>query len=289
MKKNCNLFNKVGNDIGYPFFVFADGKCLKHPISDDGRDVYVLEVNGPFENVEDFCFDNTATDDVFDIWDIKGKSIKELLSLKNDASPLKSIFLPQNEKKEFFEYGNGEALKFILNKFQLSDVFSEILFKRGLENLVKYYLEKQGYSQNLENSITKYGSAELISMIITEARFSKDALITLIERGFDGIILLYLRKKEESCFAYGNLGYVALEKDVESAFILNAKTNNLKTYIKRYGLRDHSIEALLKRDEVELMIDYLRKINDDFSDFAITKLDTLNSIELKELYKKTFG
>jgi hypothetical protein len=39
----------------------------------------------------------------------------------------------------------------------------------------------------------------------------------------------------------------------------------------------------------ELMIDYLRKINDDFSDFAIIKLDTLNSIELKELYKKTFG
>ena len=176
-----------------------------------------------------------------------------------------------------------------MNKFLLSDLFSEILFKRGLENLVRYYLELHGYSQNLENSITKYGSPELISMVVSEARFSKDALTQLIERGFDGIVLLYLRKKEETCIAHNNIKEIGFNQDVEYKFVEKAESSSLEFYIKHYGLADSSVGALVKRDEIKLMSLYLEKLNNDFSDVMTDKLKTLNSYELKKLYEIEFG
>ncbi len=285
-----NFFNDVGKKIGYPFYVFSDGTCSKNRVSLDGKEVFVAEVSAPMSENSFLCVssDKIKEYNSFDIFDIEGKSLKELLPFKT-VNQDGAIFLTQNEKKEIFEKGNGEALRLVLNKFLLSDLFSQILFKRGLENLVRYYLEIHGYSQNLENSITEFGSPELISMIVSEARFSKDALIKLIERGYDGIILLYLRKKEETCIAHNNIKEIGFNQDVECKFVEKAESSSLEFYIKRYGLTDSSVKALVKRDEIKLMTLYLEKINNDFSGVIKDKLNTLNSSELIKLYEIEFG
>lgn len=277
--------DEMGKKLGYPFYVFRDGKCSKSAVSLDGKDIYIMEINEPFESCEILSFDKEIKNDDFCFWNIEGKSVDELLHRRDDIQPWHGVFLTQNEKKELFENGNGEALKLILDKFSLSDCFSEILFKRGLESAVLYYLNKRGYSQNLENSITKYGSVQLIYMILPEARFSNEALITLIKRGLDGIVLFYLRKKEDRINTY----HIGLESEAECLFVKRAQACLLSLYIKRYGLKDSSVEALIERDETDLIICYLKKLDEIFPSCVSLKLDSLNKQELNDLYKKVFS
>ena len=120
--------DEMGKKLGYPFYVFRDGKCSKSAVSLDGKDIYIMEINEPFESCEILSFDKEIKNDDFCFWNIEGKSVDELLHRRDDIQPWHGVFLTQNEKKELFENGNGEALKLILDKFSLSDCFSEILF-----------------------------------------------------------------------------------------------------------------------------------------------------------------
>ena len=284
-----SFLNKMGNELGYPFYVFRDGSCSKSAVSVDGKDVYMLEVNKPLGENKNYSIQKMKTDNDLDFidWNIDGKSLNELVESRNIYHS-GMIFLTQSEKLLIISKGNGEALKLVLDKFLISFEFAEILFKRGLGRLVNYVIKKHGYSQNLEEPIVKYGDVSLIYTIIFEARFSKNALITLIKRELDGIILLYLRKKEERYWAKADGRFFALDDVVEIEFVKNAKTNSLCDYISRYGLIDSSVSELLYRNDTESKIAYLKKIRKDFGSNIIDKLDTLNVPKLKELYNDMF-
>ena len=101
-----------------------------------GKDIYIMEINEPFESCEILSFDKEIKNDDFCFWNIEGKSVDELLHRRDDIQPWHGVFLTQNEKKELFENGNGEALKLILDKFSLSDCFSEILFIACILSLI---------------------------------------------------------------------------------------------------------------------------------------------------------
>lgn len=290
---------EIGNQLGFPLYVYADGTCGLTPTSEVNKFPFTMMVKKPF----------VVNQMVVESSDVAVSSasstVKKITSYphSNWTLPAPQVFTPTDEELKILEEAREKVRKrsyldedtervylcfstdkefeyFVLNRI-LSGSNEKYILLRGTQDLVKKYVLKHCWDDAVEDLMAERCSDDVILAYFSKWLVRVKVIEKLLELGRFELI--------EKIPKVSNLDARRSCSDRHVAAIIKAGHSELlKTQIRKHGFRyEDDVEALIKTGNVE-MIKYFLDYH-SLSESAQKELIELGNAQLVKIYQERYG
>ena len=290
---------EIGNQLGFPLYVYADGMCGLTPSSEINKFPFTMMVKKPFV-VNQMVID--PNDDAGCSGSSNAKKTTPYPH-SNWTLPASQVFTPTDEELEIFEKAREKVRKggyldedtervylcfstdkefeyFVLNRI-LSGSNEKYILLRGTQDLVKKYVLKHCWDDAVVDLMAERCSDDVILAYFSKWLVCVKVIEKLLELGRFELI--------EKIQKVTTLDARRLCSDRHVAAIIKAGHSELlKTQIRKHGFRyEDDVEALIKTGNVEMIKYYLDYHS--LSESAQKELIELGNAQLAKIYQVRYG
>lgn len=303
---------EVGDKLGYPLYVYADGTCGTTPVSPENKFPFTLVVKKKFVvnqmvlETEEPVWDATDADNATDNVAVMSALAKCAASGNGKLRPVPKQAAMTAEDKELL----AAAREKLSRKFPMSIKEQRVLFLFGTADEVRKCICSVYVCIETEEFLLLRGDAELVRCFLRQDFSLHEKACTLLAVHYDDDIVLeytgkyvfetalteallkagrfsLLEKIQEQCSLYACDGLGGYSPHV--AVILKAgHPELLKTQIRKYGnWQERDIPLLLKSGNNEMIKYYLDY--HELKDSGQKELVEFGDAELVQLYQMRYG
>lgn len=290
---------EIGNQLGFPLYVYADGMCGLTPSSEINKFPFTMMVKKPF----------VVNQMVVEPSDVAVSSdsstVKKITSYpySNWILPTPQVFTPTDEEVKILEKAREKVRReevlsrdeervylcfatdtefenFVLNRILFCSNEKYILL-RGTQDLFKKYVLKHCWDDAVEDLMAKRCSDDVILAYFSKWLVRVKVVEKLLELGRFELIEKIQKVTTLDARRSGSDRHVA-------AIIKAGHSELLKTQIRKHGFRyEDDVEALIKTGNVEMIKYYLDYHS--LSESAQKELIELGNAHLAKIYQERYS
>ena len=300
---------EVGDKLGYPLYVYADGTCGTTPVSPENKFPFTLVVKKKFVvnqmvlETEDSVWDATDADNATGNAAVMSALAKCAVSGNGKLRPVPKQAAMTAEDKELL----AAARKNIFKRLSIKEL--RALFQFGTADEVRRYVRDHGVLHELEKLLLLRGDAELVSYYLSCHSIEEDSCTLLAVHYDDDIVLEYTGKYvfetalTEALLKAGRFSLLEKIQEQGSLYVCNrlgfysphvavilkaGHPELLKTQIRKYGnWQERDIPLLLKSGNKEMIKYYLDY--HELKESGQKELVEFGDAELAQLYQMRYG
>ncbi len=290
---------EIGNQLGFPLYVYADGMCGLTPSSEINKFPFTMMVKKPFvvnqmvvePNDVAACSDSSA--------------VKKITSYpySNWTLPTPQVFTPTDEEVKILEKAREKVRREEVLSRDEERVYLCFATDTEFENFV---LNRILFCSN-EKYILLRGTQDLVKKYVLKHCWDDVVVDLMAERCSDDVILAYFSKwlvHVKVIEKLLDLGRFELIEKIQKVTTLDARRSGsdrhvaaiikaghselLKTQIRKHGFRyEDDVEALIKTGNVEMIKYYLDYHS--LSESAQKELIELGNAQLAKIYQERYS
>lgn len=290
---------EIGNQLGFPLYVYADGTCGLTPSSEINKFPFTMVVKKPFV-VNQMVFE--PNDDVVSS---DSSTVKKITSYPCSTwtLPALQVFTPTDEELKILEKAREKVRREEVLSRDEERVYLCFATDTEFENFV---LNRILFCSN-EKYILLRGTQDLVKKYVLKHCWDDVVVDLMAERCSDDVILAYFSKwlvHVKVIEKLLDLGRFELIEKIQKVTTLDARrscsdrhvaaiikaghSELLKTQIKKHGFRyEDDVEALIKTGNVEMIKYYLDYHS--LSESAQKELIELGNAQLVKIYQERYG
>lgn len=284
---------EIGDKIGYPFYVYADGTCGLSNTSPNKLPFVIKMIrritvdrivmaNGTSAAITPDSPVNVEKHKPFP--PLKQPNAKEREALAQCLSKLKNKrFLAKDEQLTIISFGSeDDIIKLIDLKTFICPENEKAILRRGSKKIFQKLVKKRVFSESC-STMAEYYPDEDILQYVSQYIYPTEITQTLLKNKRYG--LLVKLQENESLYAANRLGWYS--SHVEE-FFAAGHPELLKTQIRKYGKWPERDTLLLIKSRNEEMITYYLDYH-ELPTKAQIELVELGNKKLIELYNQRYG
>lgn len=290
---------EIGNQLGFPLYVYADGMCGLTPSSEINKFPFTMMVKKPFvvnqmvvePNDVAACSDSSAVKKITSYpcstWTLPAPQVftptdEEVKILEKAREKVRrEEVLSRDEERVYLCFATDtEFENFVLNRILFCSNEKYILL-RGTQDLFKKYVLKHCWDDAVEDLMAKRCSDDVILAYFSKWLVRVKVVEKLLELGrFELIEKIPKVSSLDACRSCSDRHVAAIIKAGHSEL--------LKTQIREYGFRyQDDVYALIKTGNVEMIKYYLDYHS--LSESAQKELIELGNAQLVKIYQERYG
>lgn len=235
--------SQIGEKLGFPFYVYADGTCGTKSTSQTDNLPFLMFVKKKFL-VEKLVLDPEL------LQTIQKKKAEEIShqSVSNQSSSMTS-YEPMGELSPSELYSqmktwNDDILKAYFEKYILYCNAELSMIDERNEDVIKAYIEKHGFCYAAEERMLKKNNDNIIKTYIEKRKLYKKVHPLMIEKCNDDIIKAYIEKYK-------------LCDEAESLMIQKRSDDIVKMYIEKYDLCNEAEYLMIQKRSDDIVKMYI--------------------------------
>lgn len=290
---------EIGNQLGFPLYVYADGMCGLTPSSEINKFPFTMMVKKPF----------VVNQMVVEPSDVAVSSdsstVKKITSYpySNWTLPTPQVFTPTDEEVKILEKAREKVRREEVLSRDEERVYLCFATDTEFENFV---LNRILFCSN-EKYILLRGTQDLVKKYVLKHCWDDVVVDLMAERCSDDVILAYFSKwlvHVKVIEKLLDLGRFELIEKIQKVTTLDARRSGsdrhvaaiikaghselLKTQIRKHGFRyEDDVEALIKTGNVEMIKYYLDYHS--LSESAQKELIELGNAQLAKIYQERYS
>lgn len=290
---------EIGNQLGFPLYVYADGMCGLTPSSEINKFPFTMMVKKPF----------VVNQMVVEPSDVAVSSdsstVKKITSYpySNWTLPAPQVFTPTDEELKILEKAREKVRREEVLSRDEECVYLCFATDTEFENFV---LNRILFCSN-EKYILLRGTQDLVKKYVLKHCWDDVVVGLMAERCSDDVILAYFSKwlvHVKVIEKLLDLGRFELIEKIQKVTTLDARRSGsdrhvaaiikaghselLKTQIRKHGFRyEDDVEALIKTGNVEMIKYYLDYHS--LSESAQKELIELGNAQLAKIYQERYS
>lgn len=295
---------EVGDKLGYPLYVYADGTCGTTPVSPESKFPFTLVVKKKFtvnqmvleteDSVLDVAADtgNTAgcaagrkwQPEPLPQWTMTKRDKALLKAMRKGIQNFNAMKFDDEQSRAFFLFASDKEVGFSLLESKLfPEAAEKWLFLRGNAAFVREYLGKFSVADGNCPLLAAHYDDDVILSYVCKVVFSRRLTEELLIAG--RFALLERIQEEVDLYAVDRLGRYS---NHVTELIIDGHPELLKTQIRKYGrFRPTDVVLLLKsgnKEMIEYYLDYYALGED-----GQKSLIELGDAALAQMYQKRYG
>lgn len=290
---------EIGNQLGFPLYVYADGMCGLTPSSEINKFPFTMMVKKPF----------VVNQMVVESSDVAVSSdsspVKKITSYphSNWTLPAPQVFMPTDEELKILEKAREKVRK----RGGLDEDTERVYLCFSTDEEFENFVLNRILSGSNEKYILLRGTQDLVKKYVLKHCWDDVVVDLMAERCSDDVILAYFSKwlvHVKVIEKLLDLGRFELIEKIQKVTTLDARrscsdrhvaaiikaghSELLKTQIKKHGFRyEDDVEALIKTGNVEMIKYYLDYHS--LSESAQKELIELGNAQLVKIYQERYG
>lgn len=290
---------EIGNQLGFPLYVYADGMCGLTPSSEINKFPFTMMVKKPFVVNQMVVEPNDVA------VSSDSSTVKKITSYPCSTwtLPAPQVFTPTDEEVKILEKAREKVRREEVLSRDEERVYLCFATDTEFENFV---LNRILFCSN-EKYILLRGTQDLVKKYVLKHCWDDVVVDLMAERCSDDVILAYFSKwlvrvkVVEKLLELGRFELIEKIQEVSSldarrlcsdrhvaAIIKAGHSELLKTQIRKHGFRyEDDVEALIKTGNVEMIKYYLDYHS--LSESAQKELIELGNAQLVKIYQERYG
>ena len=290
---------EIGNQLGFPLYVYADGMCGLTPSSEINKFPFTMMVKKPFvvnqmvvePNDVAACSDSSAVKKITSYpcstWTLPAPQVftptdEEVKILEKAREKVRrEEVLSRDEERVYLCFATDtEFENFVLNRILFCSNEKYILL-RGTQDLFKKYVLKHCWDDVVVDLMAERCSDDVILAYFSKWLVRVKVVEKLLELGrFELIEKIPKVSSLDACRSCSDRHVAAIIKAGHSEL--------LKTQIRKHGFRyEDDVEALIKTGNVEMIKYYLDYHS--LSESAQKELIELGNAQLAKIYQERYS